>query len=207
MSTNTVNYNSLSISDIRNLAKSRGIAAERTWTKDDFVAALTQQTSNATHDRNFVNIGKGDLKPGYVRCKLNASQGEGGREALHTVFNTEHWVIPRNMRVDLPAYLYDHLCSIEATEYRYDANDKSTDDEINADVLDYAPKYTFQVYERNDAEVLKTAWEIQRDNKLRYHYAYVKAYDEWPRDVEDFRNFKRMLRQKELDSATAAIAA
>lgn len=93
--------NKLDINALRTFAKYRGIKADRSWTKEEFITALQAKENSSTVGLVFDSANA--PKPGYSRIIIHRDTSIGHKNSsVHVALNGAIYAIPRGVEVDIP---------------------------------------------------------------------------------------------------------
>lgn len=117
----------LDIAELRRFAKLIGIAAQRDWTKADFVAALKEHQSNES-TADVVLSDATAPAPGYARIVLHRDPTPGhANKPIHLSMNGQLFGVPRGIPVDIPRPFVEILANAVTNVEKQEATANTSD--------------------------------------------------------------------------------
>ena len=171
------NLENLSIAELRKHASQNfGIKLTREHTKDDIVTLILGTVSKG----NFAEVADGELRPGWARIKLSATNDWRGAFPVHINANGFECKIPFGVEVDVPLRVLESLKN--AVEFRVYQN------EFGERAQKYSDSYPFQVIGKVEGEDPRPGLEKAREQRLRPRYRFRDQFGFYPTD-KAFREF------------------
>lgn len=210
--TNTVDQNAngaienLSIQDLRKLATSYGIKAQRDWDREDFIMAINTRRQNNTLVELAYDDSKGP-RVGHARIIIQSSE-TGSNHPIPVNVNNYKCIIPRDVAVDVPFEVVEALNNsktpVRAKDPKGGVNEMGKPKLVWKDVL----SYPFQVVamgqpgvarHTNGAPKIKPSTDPQK-HSLKVKYKEI--FGRWPKR-DEFKAYRDMHMAKLAEKAMA----
>lgn len=192
------------IGDLRALAKSYGIKAQRDWTKPDFIKAiviaqtegvapdLASDTNEAdrliasyslAHDKTEASAAKGMPKPGFARIIVHKDPTPGhSNSAVQVGLNGRFFNIPRGASVDIPIP-YLGVLRDAVHKQRRQVKEPNADNLEGIVTEEEILSYPFQIVALTPGGKFVNV-EDQRSVSAARRTAFHKELGRWPTDGE-----------------------
>jgi hypothetical protein len=194
----------LDIRDLRKLATSYGIRAQRTWVREDFITAINNRRNS---NESLVDVVYDDSRnpaPGHARITIQSPE-MGSTLPIPVAVNNYVCRIPRDVTVDIPIEVMEALNNSK-TPVRVKDPKGGVDQQGNPklvwrDVL----SYPFQVhamtpgtarYPNGMLKIKPSANPAKHSLKLKYR----EIYKRWPKR-EQLRKFEEMHMERMAEKA------
>ncbi len=177
LATLRTNLEGLGINELRKMASANyGLKLTREHTKDDIINTIIGMMAKG----NYATASDGELKPGWARIKLSATNDYRSAFPVHVNANGFECKIPFGVEVDVPIRVLESLKN--AVEFRVYQN------EFGERAQKYSDSYPFQVIGIVEGPDPRPGLEVAREQRLRPRKRFVEQFGFYPTD-KVFRDF------------------
>lgn len=165
------NLETRTIGELRKQATQNfGLKLTREHTKEDIIALIVAAASKG----NYAAAADGEIKPGWARIKLAATNDYRSAFPVHVNANGYECKIPFGIEVDVPIRVLESLKN--AVEYHVGQN------EFGERVIKYSESYPFQVIGIVDGPDPRPGLEAGREQRLRPKRRFTEQFGFYPTD-------------------------
>lgn len=185
---------SLDIGQLRRAAKLLNITAEKSWTKDDFVTAITEAQAQESNVAAVFDQSKGP-KPGYARVLIHRDPTPNHANGpVHLGLNGRIIAVPRGGEFDIPlAYVGVLRDAVTTTTRQTQNGNKENPSGLFQD--EAQTSYPFQVIAATPGPFVNG--NDQRAAKYIKRKAFHDANGAWPTDGE-LKEFEKIRMAKQI---------
>lgn len=202
---NNTNPENMTIQELRKMATSLGIKAQRDWDAEDFIMAINNRRKRESLVEVVPDREVGP-KPGHARIIIHNTE-TGSNHPIPVSINNYVCRIPRDVEVDVPLEVLEVLNNSKTPIQIKDPKGGTNPDGSPKRVWKEVPSYPFQLLQMtpgiarypNGTRKVRPYNEAKHNLKLKYREIYGK----WPRRAE-YKAFQQMHMERQATKAMDA---
>lgn len=171
------NLESLPVADLRKHAHTNfGLKLTRDHSKDDIISLIVGIVAKG----NYASLAEGEIKPGWARIKLAATNDYRSAIPVHINANGFTCFIPFGVEVDVPIRVLESLNN--AVEFR------PYETEFGEKAYKFNDSYPYQLVGKVDGPDPRPGLEVGREARLRPKIRFREQFGFFPTDkaLRDF---------------------
>jgi hypothetical protein len=194
----------MTIQELRRLATSYGIRAQRDWVKEDFILAVNNRRNKNETLVQLVADNSVGPAPGHARIMIHATQ-TGSNHPIPVNVNNYYCRIPRDVEVDVPIPILEALNNSKTPVRAKDPRGGVDGQGKPKMVWKEVPSYPYQVLgitpgtARHPSGALKIKPSTS-PSKQGLREKYREIYGKWPRR-EEYKKFQAMHMERKATQA------